>query len=234
MLIFIAFLAGFLSFLSPCVLPLIPFYISYTTGIALRDFLKEEDQGTIRRITILNSLLFILGFSTVFILLGASVSFLGQYLLEYREIIKRIGGVLIIIFGLYIMGVIKLGFPEKKLERREKGFDYIGSFFIGMVFAIGWTPCVGPILASILVYASTLETIKSGIILLSAYSLGLGIPFFITSLAVNSILIHFEKIKKYVKAISFASGIFLVIMGLLLLTNYFQVLTRLLPPSSLP
>jgi len=174
-----AFGGGLLSFFSPCVLPVIPSYISYITGISFEDLTGEQDRRRIRMVTLKNSLLFIAGFSFVFILLGASSSFLGSVLFEYQEAVRKIGGVLIVIMGCYIAGILKIGFlsRDKRLHLRNKPAGLLGSFLVGIAFAAGWTPCIGPILGSILLYAGTAGSVASGIELLTAYALGLGLPF---------------------------------------------------------
>ncbi len=226
----IAFIAGILSFISPCVLPLIPSYISYITGITLKDFSKNEDRAKIRKITIINSLLFILGFSLVFIAMGAAASLLGQFIFQYKNMIRIVGGIIIILLGLYIMGVFKLRFldVERRFNIKTKPAGYLGSLLVGFAFAAAWIPCVGPILGSILLLAGTTETLGAGMVLLTSYSLGLGIPFFITSLAVNSALVYFRKIEKYMRLVTTISGVFLVLVGILILTNYFQSITTYL------
>jgi cytochrome c-type biogenesis protein len=219
--IFLAFTAGILSFLSPCILPLIPSYLSFITGISFQELTTSKK---IRKMTILHSLLFILGFSLIFILLGATATYLGNLLLKYQIIIKKIGGVLIILFGLYITGLLKLDFltKERKIHLTEKPIGYFGTILVGATFAFGWSPCIGPILSTILLYASTSEKLSQGIVLLVFYSLGLGIPFFLTSLLVNSFLSYFEKFKRYLPSITLISGIFLIIAGFLLILDKFS------------
>jgi cytochrome c-type biogenesis protein len=222
-----AFLFGLLSFASPCVLPLIPSYLSYITGLSFEDLTGSRDRERIRKITVLNSLFFILGFSSIFVLLGASSSFVGRILLDYRDIIRRLGGILIIIFGLYVTGIVRFGFlsREKKVHLEEKPVGYLGSFLVGVTFAAGWTPCIGPILGSILLYASQAGTTSHGILLLSIYSIGLGLPFFLSSLALNTFLSYFRRIQRYLRFINIISGILLIIVGLLIFTDYLQILS---------
>lgn len=218
--IFIAFISGLLSFLSPCVLPLIPSYIIYLAGISL----KELEGGEKRVHVIINSLFFIAGFSLIFILLGATASLLGQLLYQFRGIIRIAGGIVVAAFGFYIMGILKLPFLE--LERRfhfkTKPAGYLGSFLVGVAFAAAWTPCVGAYLGSILLLASTSATLNKGIVLLSFFSLGFAIPFLLTSLLIDSMLNFIEKIKKFMGALEVVSGLFLVVVGVLILTNYFS------------
>ncbi|MBP1712391.1 MAG: ccdA [Deltaproteobacteria bacterium] len=228
--LFIAFAAGLLSFLSPCVLPLVPSYVVFITGLSFEELTHEHSKQKLRRIILSHSLLFILGFSVLFTALGASASLLGQFLSEYRDIIRIIGGVLIILFGLFISGIFSLSFlqQEKKFHLQHKPIGYIGTFFVGVTFAAGWTPCVGPILSSILLYASTAENMLSGVFLLLAYSLGLGIPFFACSLALNTFLATFQKARRYIGLFTKIGGVLLVLVGVLLLTNSFEVLNDLL------
>ena len=228
--LFIAFGAGFLSFIAPCVLPLLPSYISYITGLSFKELTGESDRSRIRIITIRHSLFFIAGFSTIFILMGASASFAGKILLDYQDIIRKVGGILIILFGLYIMGLLRLNFlgREAKISFARKPSGLWGSFLVGNAFAVGWTACVGPILGTILLYAGTTGSVGQGIKLLAAYSLGLGIPFFIASLSINSFLVRFKKIRKYTRLIQIISGIFLAVVGVLIFTNYFSILSSYL------
>ncbi|NOX97181.1 MAG: cytochrome c biogenesis protein CcdA [Nitrospirae bacterium] len=228
--LFIAFSAGLLSFISPCVLPLIPSYVSYITGLSFRELTGENDRSRIRIITIKHSLLFIAGFSTIFILLGASASFVGKVLLDYQNVIRKVGGVLIFLFGLYIMGLLRWNFlgREAKIRLSRKPRGLWGSYLVGNTFAVGWTPCVGPILGTILFYAGTTGSISSGIRLLTAYSLGLGLPLFITSLAINSLLIYFKKVQRHMRLVQVVSGIFLLVVGVLIFTNYFSILSSYL------
>jgi len=222
--LFIAFTAGLFTFISPCVLPLIPSYISFITGISFKQLTSADDFKKLRKRTIFHSLMFILGFSLIFIVLGASATYLGSLFLKYQAWIARIGGVLIILFGLHIAGFIKIKFlqREKRVHLRDKPLGYFGAALVGLTFAAGWTPCIGPILGTILVFASTAEDLYRGILLLSSYSLGLAIPFFLTSLAVNSVLPYFKKLTAHLRLISIISGIFLIAIGLLLVTGYFN------------
>ncbi len=225
-----AFGGGLLSFFSPCVLPVIPSYISYITGISFEDLTGEQDRRRIRMVTLENSLLFIAGFSFVFILLGASSSFLGSVLFDYQEAVRKIGGVLIVIMGCYIAGILKIGFltRDKRLHLRNKPAGLLGSFLVGIAFAAGWTPCIGPILGSILLYAGTAGSVASGIELLTAYALGLGLPFLLTSLAINTALSYFKRVRRYMRAVSVVSGLFLVVMGILLFTGKFTMISQYL------
>lgn len=228
--VLIAFSAGLLSFASPCVLPLVPSYITYITGVSFKDLSEGGSKGKLRWLTISHSLLFIMGFSLIFILMGASASYLGQVLIQYQSWIMKVGGVLIIILGIHFTGWITLPFlqMERRFELKQKPLGYLGSFLVGVVFAAGWTPCVGPILSTILLYASTAKSFTTGIVLLAAYSMGLGLPFFVASLAFNTFLSAFDKIKRYMRVIMFVSGVFLIVIGILLLTDLFTTLNNYL------
>jgi len=237
--LFLALAAGFLSFLSPCVLPLLPSYLVFITGLSLEELTRGDPQRKRRRIILLHSLLFVLGFSALFTVLGASATLVGQFLAAHRDTIRIAGGVLIIIFGLFVSGVLSLNFlqREKRLHLQAKPLGYVGSFLIGVTFAAGWTPCIGPILSSILLYASTADDLRSGILLLLFYSLGLGLPFLICSLALNSFLNAFQKAGKFLGVFTKVAGALLIIVGVLLLTNSFdllnEALSRWLPALSL-
>lgn len=227
-----AFLGGILSFLSPCVLPIIPSYVSFITGISFEDF-RSSNKALIRKLTIISSLAFITGFSTIFVLLGVFSSFLGRIFAFYYDEIRIVGGIIIIIFGLYIMGILKIGFlsTERRVHLKSKPRGYIGSFIIGLSFAAGWTPCIGPILGAILLVASTTGSTFYGFKLLLIYSAGLAIPFFITSLAINAFLSHFSAIQKYMRPIMILSGLLLIAFGVLFLTDSVTFLVGLAPES---
>jgi cytochrome c-type biogenesis protein len=222
----IAFTAGFLSFVSPCVLPLVPAYISYITGLSLEQLTDPEGQKQVRWVTIKNSLLFILGFSLVFIAFGASATAIGQGLITYQGILRKIGGGLVILFGLYLIGVLKIPFlmTYRQYQFQNRPSGALGSVLIGVAFAAGWTPCVGPILGTILLYASTTQSMTDGITLLSVYSLGLGLPLLVTALGVNAFLISFKKFKDYLWIVSLISGLFLIIVGVMIFTNSLRLL----------
>ncbi|GBD95838.1 MAG TPA: cytochrome c biogenesis protein CcdA [Nitrospirae bacterium] len=227
----LAFLAGILSFLSPCVLPLLPSYVSYITGVSFEDLTGNVDRSRVRFLTITNSLAYILGFSSVFTLLGASSSAVGGFFFQYQDRIRITGGILIIIFGLFVAGFLKLDFlmREKKLHLNFKPAGYAGTFFVGMAFAVGWTPCIGPILGSILMYAGAKGSLIYGVKLLSIYSLGLGIPFLLSSLALNTFLSYSRKLQRHMKSVMIVSGILLVLFGIMLLTDMVAGMVALLP-----
>ena len=220
----LAFSAGLLSFLSPCVLPLVPAYITYITGSTV----AELSSGKARLNTLQKSLGFVLGFSLVFIIMGASITSIGKLLIGNMNVFRKIGGALIVLFGIHITGIFKIKtfYYEKRLVPFEKLRKNISSVFIGMAFAAGWTPCVGPILASILIYAGSMETISMGILLLTAYSLGLAVPFVLTAYAIGSFSEYFKKISRHLNTISIVSGILLIIMGILVFTNKIAVLSQ--------
>lgn len=223
-----AFIAGLLSFLSPCVLPLIPSYITYITGLSFADLQAEHPTHKVRLQTMIHSLLFIAGFTVVFVLLGASATYIGGFLQEHMGLLRKIGGVLIVIFGIHVSGIfdISLLLGEKRLTIHRKPAGYAGSFVVGIAFAAGWTPCIGPILASILMVAATEETVYHGIGLLLIYSLGLGLPFFLASLAMHQFLVVFNRFKRYIRLFEIITGLFLILVGVLIFTNYFTILSR--------
>jgi cytochrome c-type biogenesis protein len=210
------------------VLPLIPSYITYITGLSFADLQSEHPSHKVRQQTILHSLLFIAGFTFIFVLLGASATFVGTFLQEHMAIIRRVGGVLIILFGIHLTGLVPIHFllGERRFTIHRKPAGYVGSFLVGLAFAAGWTPCIGPILASILMVAATEETVFHGIALLLAYSMGLAIPFFLASLALHQFLVFFNRFKKYIRIFEIATGIFLIIVGVLVFGNYLTILSR--------
>ncbi|MBI4974661.1 MAG: sulfite exporter TauE/SafE family protein [Candidatus Omnitrophica bacterium] len=223
----VAFVAGFLTYLSPCLLPLIPSFIAYIAGVSFADLKDSEKKSEVRKKAIIHSLLFILGFSIVFILLGLTATAIGKAFFQYQKAIRIIGGSLIITFGLYLAGILKLDFlaKEKRFNIQAKGASYFGSFLVGVTFAAAWTPCAGPILGSILVLAGTKADIAQGAKLLTVYSLGIGVPFFLTALAINSFLAYFNRFKKVIGIINIIGGIFLIIIGILVITNYLAVIS---------
>jgi cytochrome c-type biogenesis protein len=218
----IAFTAGILSFLSPCVLPLVPSYLTFVTGMSLEDL----QEGVNRRATLIHSTLFVLGFSSIFILLGASASFLGQFFRHYEVWIARIGGLIIIILGLHLAGVWRLTplLREKRVHLSDKPAGYLGTLGVGMAFGAGWTPCIGPILGAILTYGFSQETMWAGVGLLTVYSLGLAVPFLLAALALDWFLQAFARFRTWIPVVEKASGVLLIFLGLLLLTGRFTVL----------
>ncbi|MEA1923708.1 MAG: cytochrome c biogenesis protein CcdA [Pseudomonadota bacterium] len=225
----IAFSAGIFSFISPCVLPLIPSYLTYITGISFDDLVDNQSRS-VRRRTLFHSLFFILGFTMVFVALGASATYVGNFFQENQTLIRRVGGVIVILLGIHITGVVKLNLleREKRFEFKNKPLGYLGSVLVGIAFAAGWTPCIGPILASILLYASTSDNVGGGIILLVAYSMGLGLPFLISALAFNTFLTYFSRFNRYLRIVSIVSGIFLIIIGFLLIFDCLSIFAQYL------
>jgi cytochrome c-type biogenesis protein len=223
--VLVAFSAGLLSFLSPCVLPLFPSYLSFITGMSVAD-LSTDLTAAARRRVLLHSIAFVIGFSVVFVALGASFSAAGQVLFHYRDWIRRVGGVLIIIFGLYIAGLLNIGLlgRTQQWQIREKPAGYVGSFLVGVTFAIGWTPCVGPILGAILSLAGTAETVRRGVGLLIAYSAGLGVPFLLSALALGGFLRLFKRYRPFIPVVERGAGVLLVAVGVLVATNYYVIL----------
>ena len=223
--IVVAFTAGLFSFLSPCVLPLFPSYLSFVTGMSV-DRLAREVSGFERSLVMLHSLAFIAGFTVVFVSLGATFSAAGQFLLDYRDWIRIGGGVLIALFGLIIAGVLTWGPLGRtvQFQIRSKPAGFLGSFAVGLTFAIGWTPCVGPILGSILTLASNDKTVGQGIILLLCYSAGLGLPFLLSSIALGSFLRFFKRYRPFIPTVERVAGVLLVAVGILVATNYYVVL----------
>lgn len=229
--IFWAFIGGMLSFISPCVLPLLPSYISFITGISFEELTDHQNKKQIKKLILVNSVMFIIGFSLVFISLGASASFFGQFFITYKDIIRRVGGIIIILMGIHIIGIINFRIlqRDKRLHFfREKPAGILGSFLVGIGFAAGWTPCIGPILASILIFAASSETSMFGILLMGVYSIGLAIPFLSTSFGINAFLKHFNSLKKHMRLVSIITGSFLIVMGFLIYTNYFAIISGIL------
>ena len=220
----LAFTAGLLSFLSPCVLPLIPSYVTFVSGVSL------EDAGRVKRSTLIHALLFVLGFTLIFLLLGATATLLGRALLVYRIWISRVGGLLIVLFGLYMMGVLNIGIfaRERRVHLADKPVGYLGSVLVGIAFGAGWTPCIGPILGTILVFTSTAADLNHGMKLLLAYSFGLAIPFVVAAIAMQHFLGFFARFRHRMVLFTRIAGVITVILGLLLMTNYFTIIASYL------
>lgn len=227
--LYIAFGAGLLSFLSPCVLPLVPSYLAFITGLSFEELTQEGNSGKRRKTVLFHSIMFGLGFSTLFVALGASATYLGQFLSSHRDTIRIAGGVLIILLGLFNSGIFSFDFlqREKKLHLGRKPLGFLGSFLVGLTFAAGWTPCVGPILSSILLFASTQQDMWSGISLLLAYSLGMGLPFLACAMALNTFLNTFRRTARHMGVITKVGGGLLILVGILLLTDSFSYLSEL-------
>jgi cytochrome c-type biogenesis protein len=223
---FVAFTAGLFSFLSPCVLPLIPSYLSFVSGVSLEEMRNAHMEREVRRRVVLNSLAFIFGFSLVFVSLGASASYLGSLFLGYRGLIRIVGGVFVILVGVYLMGLFKIATLERYFQFNLEGkpAGYLGSVLVGITFAVAWTPCVGPILGAILALAGTSGEIETGIFLLMTYAAGLALPFFLSAVAVNAFFQFSRIFRRYIRAVHVAAGVLLVVVGMLLLTGYITIL----------
>ena len=219
-----AFIAGLLSFLSPCVLPLIPAYFTFITGFSLEQ-LTQDHNTAIRKKVFLSTFSFVLGFSLVFITMGASASYLGGLMVTYKSWIRIIGGILIILFGIHLTGIIRIrGFDyEKRISIEKKPVHFFGTLIIGMAFGAGWSPCVGPLLGSILIIAGSQGTVWKGVVLLGVYSAGLAIPFIFISICIHCILLFIRKLSKVLKYVNIVSGIILIIVGLILVSNKLYV-----------
>jgi cytochrome c-type biogenesis protein len=220
----LAFSAGLLSFLSPCVLPLIPSYVGFLTGMSVEEL--EVKRGT----ALVHALWFVSGFSLIFMILGASASALGSLLGGYQQWIGRVGGVLVIFFGLYLLGVLRPAFlmRERKLHLAEKPLGFLGSAFVGIAFGAAWTPCVGPILGGILTLAAARGTVAQGTGLLALYALGLAIPFLVTAVALDRFLVWFQRFRPYIVWVDRVAGVLLIVLGILLITDRFTLLASYL------
>jgi len=225
-LIIPAFIAGMLTFLAPCTFPLLPAYISFISGTSIKDIKNIEKTNKIKLKIFYNGLFYVLGFSLVFIVLGSLFGLGGSFLIKYRIWVSRIGGAFVILFGLYILNIIKLPNINISIEgssylKKLQPGNALSSFILGVIFAMGWTPCVGPILGSVLLLASSTATLAKGALLLAIFSLGLALPFLIIAIGFGWVTEYLKKINKYLNIISIIAGIFLLIMGLLLITNNF-------------
>jgi cytochrome c-type biogenesis protein len=258
--VMVALGAGLLSFLSPCVLPLVPSYLSFIAGVSFDDFKRTQSDSKLLRKVVLNSLLFIVGFSTVFMTLGLSFSLVGQVLIQYQEAIRMVAGLLIAFFGVYISGALEHLAKVADVAEKQWGEQpvlglipiicrpllvgryltrslqfhignrpagYVGAILVGFSFAVGWTPCVGPILGAILALASSTAHISTGLLLLGAYSVGLGIPFLLSAVAINSFFHFFSKFKRYIELVHIGGGLLLILVGTLIFTGYLTVLNSI-------
>jgi cytochrome c-type biogenesis protein len=221
-----AFLAGLVSFLSPCVLPLVPGYLSMISGVGVEEL--KSAQGHLMRRVMLNSIAFILGFSVVFVALGAAASEIGQILGIYKHTIARVAGVIIIIFGLHLTGIFKIKalYTDARLHSVKGSSTPVGAFVIGFAFAFGWTPCLGPILSAILTIAGEQDTLLKGIRLLAVYSMGLAVPFLLTSLLMERFLKFYSRFRSHMHAIEVASGCLMIALGVLLLIGRFTLISN--------
>ena len=220
----ISFTAGLLSFLSPCVLPLIPSYVTFMTGMSLEDVTRA------RRTAVIHAVLFILGFTLVFLTLGATATVLGRLLLAQRMWIARIGGVLVILFGLYLLGVFNIGAfaRERRFHITNKPLGYLGTVVVGVAFGAGWTPCIGPILGGILTYTASQADLQRGLVLLFAYSMGLALPFFLAAIAIERFISLFQRFRAGMIWVNRFAGVLLVVVGFLMMTNYLSILSGFL------
>jgi len=222
----IAFLAGIVSFLSPCVLPLVPGYLSMLSGASIEE-LKKEASGSLLRRVLRNSLAFVAGFTLVFVLLGASATWVGQFLRAHQGTFNLIAGFVVIIFGLHLTGLVKIPllYREARLDAGSPRRGLGGAFLVGFAFAFGWTPCIGPILAAILTLAAQRETVFQGMFLLGVYSAGLAIPFLLTSLGLSSFLKFYSGFRKHLQAVEVASGVLLIALGTLMAFNKLTIIS---------
>lgn len=221
--IFTAFVFGLASFVSPCVLPLVPAYISYVSGVSVEELMEGASRESARRAG-LRSVFFVLGFSTVFIAMGATATSLSQSLMAYRDILMKIAGVVIVVFGLHMLGVfrIKAFYAERRFHFRLRNVGYLGAFLMGLMFAFGWTPCVGPVLGAILGMAASTDTVVKGTALLAVYSLGLGVPFVLTGFLTNRAIGAMNRVKPHFRKIEIVSGLLLIAVGFLVFTGRLQ------------
>jgi cytochrome c-type biogenesis protein len=228
-----AFVAGLFSFLSPCVLPLVPGYVSLISGVGIEE-LKSQETRLLRKV-MLNSVAFIVGFSTVFIALGAISTEIGQVMARYKSVLAQVAGVVIILFGLHLTGILRINalYSDKRLHNMKGGSTVGGAFLIGFAFAFGWTPCVGPILSVILGFAAAQDSVAKGVLLLTIYSMGLAVPFLLTALGIGRFLKFYSRFRSHMHALEVVSGGLLIALGILLvfgrftlLANYFSFLSR--------
>ena len=228
-----SFVAGFLSFVSPCVLPLIPGYISFISGLTLEEMQAAgASAGTSRRHVLVASIAFVLGFTVIFVAAGASATAIGRFLFQHAPIVEKIAGGLLIIFGLHMMGVFRIRLLEsdKRIHTQKKPAGPVGAFLVGTAFAFAWTPCIGPILGGILGLAASRDSVSEGMQMLAMYSLGLGVPFLLTSVAINQFFSAAAKIRRYYRAIELVSGGLLVVVGLLIAFDQFSLIVQYLEP----
>lgn len=218
--IFVAFFAGLMSFLSPCVLPLVPGYLSFVSGVNFSAARQDGGAAVMaaRSTVLINSLVFVLGFSAVFVALGASATALGTILLKNLPMLGKIAGVVLVLFGLHMTGLIpiKALYQEKRVHVETKPLGLVGAFLVGMAFAFGWTPCIGPVLAGIMAIAASSDTIWKGVFLLAAYSAGLGVPFMLTALGISQFYRFFDGFKRHLRKVEIASGVLLMLVGVLI------------------
>jgi cytochrome c-type biogenesis protein len=225
---FAAFVAGLASFLSPCVLPLVPGYVSLISGASVEEI--EKGDSRLLRTVLLHSLMFILGFTVVFVALGAAATSVGQLMLQYRKQLTWLAGAAVIIFGLHLTGIFKIKalYSDARLHQVKGGKSPVGAFLVGFAFAFGWTPCIGPILSGILVMAASSDNVMKGVFLLFIYSLGLAVPFMLTSLGIDRFLAFYKRFRQHLHKVEVASGALLIVLGVLILTRQFTILSSYL------
>jgi cytochrome c-type biogenesis protein len=223
-----AFLAGIVSFLSPCVLPLVPGYVSLISGASVEEL--QSKNRKLLNIVLLHSIMFILGFTLVFVCLGAAATSVGHMMKIYKKQLTWVAGVVIVIFGLHLTGLLKIKalYADKRLHNAGSGKSPLGAFVVGFAFAFGWTPCIGPILSLILTAAGDAETVSKGVGLLFVYSLGLAVPFLLTSIGIDRFLVFYGKFRRHLQAVEVGSGVLLIVFGVLIFTRHFTVLSSYL------
>lgn len=232
----VAFAGGVLSFVSPCVLPLVPGYLSFISGVTVEELRGRTGVPQLpapaRNQVLLAALLFVLGFSVVFVALGATASALGQFVNERLSVLEKIAGVVLVLFGLHTMGLLRIRwlYAEKRLQTEGRPATLLGAFVVGLAFAFGWTPCIGPILATILTLAATTDTVGRGIVLLIVYSLGLGVPFLLTALAVNRFFAAYARVRRHFHALEIVAGLLMIVVGVMVFTGRFTMLAQWLTP----
>ncbi len=221
-----ALLAGLLSFFSPCVLPLIPAYFTFITGFSIEELTTGCD-ADIRKKVIISTISYVLGFSFVFVLMGASASYLGGLIITYRDSIRIVGGIIILLLGVHMTGIIRIrGLDiEKRFHIQNKPIHFLGTFFIGMAFGAGWSPCIGPLLGSILIIAGSQDTVMQGVLLLGIYSAGLALPFILISVFINFLLVFIRKAVRIIRYVNIFAGVILILVGIILVTNKLYLLT---------
>lgn len=224
--LFFSMLMGLISFASPCILPLIPSYVSYITGISYDELVSRESRRRNMNITLLHSLAFVAGFTIIFVLLGATASLAGSVLSRHLDVIRIAGGILIIIMGVFVMDVVNIPFlqREARLQLKTRPAGFVGTLIVGMIFGAGWTPCTGPFLGSVLALAMETDTMGRGMALLTFYSLGLGIPFIVSAIAISAFLTSFNRLKRHFKVMKIVSGAILIVMGILLIMDKMTIL----------
>jgi cytochrome c-type biogenesis protein len=226
--IVMAFVAGLLSFLSPCVLPLVPGYLSIISGVSLDQLKGEAQNASLKRSVIISSIMFIIGFSITFIVLGATATALSKAVLTRMPILLKIAGLIIIVFGLHLLGVFRINalYQDKRMHNVQTSRGALGALVLGLVFALGWSPCIGPILATILGLASQQDTVLQGVFLLAVYSSGLGVPFLLTSLGLNQFLAFYTRFKRHFRTLEIVSGVLVLGIGVLILTDQMTVMNQ--------